>query len=154
RWMPVATHEFASRPAGTDPDQTLGVLGLEHSISPRVASQAALTTAPQPHSALMLAALMIGHHFSISALWKVASASGVCCSRGEISSPRSASRARTAGSAKASTIAAFSLPMTLLGVPLGAQYAYQCEMWSPASPASSTVGIPGAAAKRVLVVTA
>src|SRR5207244_4475618 len=42
------------------------------------------------HSALMLAALMIGHHFSISALWKVASASGVCCSRAGISCPRSA----------------------------------------------------------------
>ena len=44
------------------------------------------------HSALMPAALMIGHHFSISALWKAASASGVCCSRGGISWPRSASR--------------------------------------------------------------
>src|SRR4051794_6321573 len=33
------------------------------------------------HSALM-AALMIGHHFSISALWKVRSASGDCSSCG------------------------------------------------------------------------
>jgi hypothetical protein len=30
------------------------------------------------HSDLMFAALMIGHHFSISAFWKPASASGVC----------------------------------------------------------------------------
>jgi hypothetical protein len=29
------------------------------------------------HSALMFAALMIGHHFSTSALWKAPSASGV-----------------------------------------------------------------------------
>ena len=36
------------------------------------------------YSALMLAALMIGHHFSISAFWNAASASGVCCSRGGI----------------------------------------------------------------------
>jgi hypothetical protein len=36
-------------------------------------------------SALMFAALMIGHHFSISALCCAASASGVCLSRGQIS---------------------------------------------------------------------
>ena len=44
------------------------------------------------HSLLIFAALMIGHHFSISALWKVPSASGVCCSRGNSSMPRSANR--------------------------------------------------------------
>jgi hypothetical protein len=32
----------------------------------------------RPYSALMLAALMNGHHFSISALWKAPNASGVC----------------------------------------------------------------------------
>jgi hypothetical protein len=32
------------------------------------------------HSALMFAALMIGHHFSISAFCWAASASRVCCS--------------------------------------------------------------------------
>jgi hypothetical protein len=36
------------------------------------------------HSALMFAALMIGHHFSISAFCWAASASGVCCSRGHV----------------------------------------------------------------------
>jgi hypothetical protein len=41
------------------------------------------------HSPLILAALMIGHHFSISALCRLASACGVCCSRGEILDPRS-----------------------------------------------------------------
>jgi hypothetical protein len=34
------------------------------------------------HSALMPAALMIGHHFSISAFCNLPSASGVCRSRG------------------------------------------------------------------------
>jgi Putative metallopeptidase len=33
-------------------------------------------------AAFMPASLMIGHHFSISAFWRAASASGVCCSRG------------------------------------------------------------------------
>ena len=37
---------------------------------------------------------MIGHHFSISAFWKAASASGVCCSRGGISCPTAAKRVR------------------------------------------------------------
>ena len=45
------------------------------------------------YSALMLAALISGHHFSISALWWAASASAVCCSRGGISWPRPMSRA-------------------------------------------------------------
>ena len=49
------------------------------------------------------------------------SASGVCCSRGKISRPRSASRDRTAGSASASTAAALSLAMMSFGVPLGAK---------------------------------
>ena len=53
------------------------------------------------YSPLMLAALMIGHHFSISALPKAPSASDVCCSRGAASWSSSASRRRTAGSASA-----------------------------------------------------
>jgi hypothetical protein len=44
------------------------------------------------HSLLMFADRMIGHHFSISALCNVPSASGVCCSRGKSSMPRSANR--------------------------------------------------------------
>ena len=43
----------------------------------------------------MFAALMIGHHFSISALWNAASPSGVCCWREATSSPSSAKRARS-----------------------------------------------------------
>ena len=74
------------------------------------------------HSALMLAALTIGHHFSISAFCWAASASGVCCSRGHVPWPISARRRRTpAGSSKASTNAALSLAMTSLGVLLGAR---------------------------------
>src|SRR5262249_20792348 len=72
------------------------------------------------HSALIPAALMIGPHFSIPALSMAASVSGVCCSRGKISWPRSASRARTTGSAKVSTTAALSRATMGAGVPLGA----------------------------------
>jgi hypothetical protein len=44
--------------------------------------------------------------------------------------------------------------MMSFGVPLGIQSACQIEMCSPGTPASSTVGMSGAAAKRVLAVTA
>ena len=37
------------------------------------------------HCTFILAALMMGHHFSISALWKASRPSGVCCSRDAIS---------------------------------------------------------------------
>src|SRR5580704_6956247 len=73
-----------------------------------------------PYSPRMPAALMIGHHFSISALWNAARPAGVCCTRGAISSPSSANRMRTFGSASASTNASLSLAMTDRGVPLGA----------------------------------
>ena len=106
------------------------------------------------HSALMLAALMIGHHFSASAFWKAPSASGVCWSRRKISWPRLASRRCTLASAKASTTAAFSLMTISLGVRLGAQSANQIEKYNPANPASSIVGISGAAARRLLAVMA
>jgi hypothetical protein len=71
----------------------------------------------------MPAALMIGHHFSISALWNAASASGVCSSRGTICCPRLTSRSRTAGSASASTAAALSFAMISRGIPFGANSA-------------------------------
>src|SRR5215813_12015768 len=77
------------------------------------------------YSALMPAALMIGHHFSISALWNAASACGVCSSRDTICWPRSASRWRTPGSVSASTAAALSLATTSGGVPFGAISAFQ-----------------------------
>ena len=72
------------------------------------------------HSGLISVSLMIGHHLSISAFWKVPSTSGDCCSRGGTSNPNLASCVRTAGSARASTMAALSLAMTSLGVALGA----------------------------------
>jgi DNA-binding transcriptional LysR family regulator len=49
----------------------------------------------------MFAALMMGHHFSISACWKAPSASGVICSRSKISKPRSANFWRTVRSVDA-----------------------------------------------------
>ena len=71
-----------------------------------------------------------------------------------ISRPWSTMRERTAGSARASTTAALSLAITLLGAPLGTHSPHHREMWNPGRPASSTVGISGAAASRVLAVTA
>ena len=73
------------------------------------------------YSALIPAALMIGHHLSISALWNAAKPSGVCCSREATSSPSSAKRFWIAGSASAATIAALSFAITSFGVPFGAK---------------------------------
>src|SRR6516165_4251969 len=72
------------------------------------------------HSGLIFAALMIGHHFSTSDLWKAAKPSGVCCSRAAMSKPSSPKRVRTPGSASVCTIAPLSLMMMSRGVPLGA----------------------------------
>jgi hypothetical protein len=70
---------------------------------------------PADHSPLMFAALMIGHHFSISAFCSAPSASGVCWSRRKISSPISAKSARTFASANVSNIAALSFVMNVAG---------------------------------------
>jgi hypothetical protein len=58
-----------------------------------------------PHSPLIFAALMIGHHFSISAFCKEPSASGVCSLLSGISMPTSGNFRRRAGSANALTTA-------------------------------------------------
>src|SRR6185503_4775730 len=106
------------------------------------------------HSALIPAALMIGHHLSISAFWNAPSASGVSCSRGKMSWLSSINRLRTVGSSRARTAASLSLATMSFGVPLGAQNACQNEKWNPGNPASSVVGISGAVASRCLAVTA
>src|SRR5262249_46377125 len=80
-----------------------------------------------PHSTLIPAALMTGHHLSISALWKAASASGVSCSGGKMSCARSTSFRRMPGSASAFTTASFSLATISGGVALGAHNACQNE---------------------------
>ena len=67
------------------------------------------TALPQVPSGLMFAALMIGVHLSISALWNAPKPAGVICSALGISWPISASRFCTAGSASAPAIAALSL---------------------------------------------
>src|SRR5262245_30265743 len=77
----------------------------------------------------------------------------VCRSRGKISCPRSVSRARTAGSAKVSTTAALSLATTLAGMPLGPKNPCQLITWKPGRPASSALGMSGAAARRLLSAT-
>jgi hypothetical protein len=62
-----------------------GRLGKQTFVNPRGMSvKCHVRESKSPHSALMPAALMIGHHFSISALWCAASASEVCLPRGQI----------------------------------------------------------------------
>src|SRR5262245_16351173 len=79
------------------------------------------------HSALMPAALMMGHHFSMSAFCNAPRASGVCWSRDGISCSMLSNRRRTVGSARASTTAALSLWITSFGVLLGAKSPYQTD---------------------------
>ena len=59
---------------------------------------------------------MIGHHFAISAFCQAPSAPGVSLSPGGICRPRFSSCLRTAGSFKASTVAALSLATIGAGV--------------------------------------
>src|SRR5262245_17045816 len=61
------------------------------------------------HCALIPAALINGHHFSTSALWKAPNAAGVCNSRGGGSTPWSSRRWRVAASDWAASPAALSL---------------------------------------------
>ena len=86
------------------------------------------------HSALIPASLMIGHYFSASAFTNAPSASGVCCSGGKISWPRSASRDRTAGSASAaahlSPLLRRSGAASSKAAPLPASGCHQCGDWS------------------------
>src|SRR4029079_19324737 len=96
----------------------------------------------------MPAALMIGHHFSISAFWKAASPSGVCCARGATSSPNSVNRFWIAEWDNASTVAALSLAMMSFGVPFGAQKPNQPDIYNPGTPVSSDVGISDIEADR------
>jgi hypothetical protein len=106
------------------------------------------------HSGLMPASLISGQNLSASAFTMAPSASGVCRWRGKISIPRLPSRVRTAGSARASTAAALSRPMTSLGVPLGAKSPYHPDQETAGSPNSLKVGMSGAVSNRVSLVTA
>src|SRR5262249_56199468 len=80
-----------------------------------------------PHSGLIPAPLMIGHHFSISAFWCARSASGVCCSGGNTRMPLSPKRERTAPPPQPVATAELSLSTTSLGVPFGAQRPLQLD---------------------------
>src|SRR5262245_65748982 len=135
-------------------DATSGHADIQWSVGGTVEQARVANEEVHDHSALMLAALISGHHFSISALWWAASACADCCSRGGISWPRPARRSRTTGSASASMAAVVSLPMASCGVPFGTHIPYQVEMYTPGAPASSTVGMSGAAASRLSDVTA
>src|ERR1700686_3105577 len=98
---------FGAEKSATDQERLVDGTALALQATSEVTSAArshgrGLRTERRIQSPLIPAALMSGHHFSISALCKAASASGVCCSRGTISCPMSARRARTLASAKAS----------------------------------------------------
>src|SRR6266852_8658570 len=116
--------------------------------------RAGLPKRPTRHSALMLDALMIGHHRSDSAFWNARKASGDCCASGVISIPSSSKRLRTIGSARTCTIVAFSLAMISFDVSFGTQSPYQSEAKKPRRPASSAVGISGDEGNRVRPVIA
>jgi hypothetical protein len=81
-------------------------------------------------------------------------ASGVCCSRAGFSSPNSWNLRVTAGSDSVSTITALSRAAASFGVPFGTQTPYQSEAPKPGRPASSAVGMSGAAPLRVFDVIA
>src|SRR5262249_3489113 len=70
------------------------------------------------HSALIFAALIGGHHFSMSARWRAPSACAVRSLAAGSSWPRSVMRLARAGSARLSTSASLSLPIASGGVPL------------------------------------
>ena len=57
-------------------------------------------------------------------------------------------------SGSVSTTAPLSLATMSFGVPFGTQIADHSSTWKPGSPASSTVGIFGAAARRLVSVMA
>ena len=76
----------AVRPAMSRSSRLLGAAAGcaigHHEANKKDKDRAAAAAIDPVYSALMPAALMIGHHFSISAFWKACSASGVCCSGG------------------------------------------------------------------------
>src|SRR5262249_62118644 len=109
---------------------------------------------PLRYSPLMFAALMMDHHFSVSAFCNAESASGVCWSRGGTSMPTAATRWPTAGSASVSTSASLTMVIKPFGVPLGANKANQPKKYSPGNPASSTAGMSGADQSRDFDMTA
>jgi hypothetical protein len=88
------------------------------------------------------------YHRSISAFCKVASPSGDCCSSGATALPNSAYRALRAGSARAAATAVLSLATISFGVFFGAHSQSHVEKYAPGTPASSAVGMLGAASRR------
>src|SRR3984957_9104061 len=82
-------------------------------------------TIARRYSAFRPAALMIGHHLSISAWRSVPSASGVCWSLSTLSRPISVIRFCNSGSAKPAVTAALSLAIASFGVPFGTHSAFQ-----------------------------
>src|SRR5262249_10036219 len=103
------------------------------------------------YSDLTAAALMIGVQRAISSL--TSAARGCWPRRGfsGISLPSSSRRFCVAASSSALSSAALSASTIGLGVPLGANNAFQADAWNCASPAAVDVGSSGSAALRVLL---
>ena len=96
----------------------------------------------------MLAALMIGHHLSVSALWWVPAPPASLLARRNLVA-LVGKRCRTAGSANAFTTAALSLATISLGVPFERPDAVPERMWS-GTPISSWSQRPATANQRAL----
>src|ERR1044072_1344750 len=97
------------------------------------------------------AACTTARHLGISALMVAANSAG---DEPAISTPRSPSALRVAGSFSAVTVARCSASTIALGVPAGATSPCQVVASKPARPSSATVGISGSTAVRAGVVTA
>src|SRR6476620_9240122 len=99
-------------------------------------------------SGLTPAALMIGHHLSISPVRKAARPAGVCCSFGATSMPRSAKRLCTIGSASTCIIAPLSFALTSFGKFFGPKNPNHPDMYRAGARDSSEVGISGMVGER------
>src|SRR5215813_6534428 len=96
-----------------------------HRTSPN--SEKSSCNARPDHSALMLAALMIGVQRAISLVTRAASDCGPRFDLAGMSQPRSSRRLRTFSSSSALSSASVSMSRAAFGVPLGANKAFQAD---------------------------
>src|SRR6516225_11049747 len=106
------------------------------------------------YSTLMLAALMIGVQRAISLVTRAASGCGPRFDLFGISQPRSSRRLRTFSSSSALSSVSVSLSRAALGVPLGANKAFQADASNSGKPASFVVGTFGRIGLRWAVLIA
>src|SRR5262245_26323587 len=114
----------------------------------------AIIDQPAHQSALMPAALITLPQRSISCGRYLARYSGVRCSGGRISRPRSWSRLRMLGSSTVSLITLLSLRTIGSGVPLGRKNAFHTVASTPGSPCSPVVARSAMIGTRLGAITA